>query len=286
MKFSKGNLSNKEKIAVALLIIVPLLIALGKWSILPTSDLFLRVFSLNHIPHNMHHRVMYILFVPFGATLVVFFRLFLGVRLLGPFRSILIAVAFQIIGIPLGLVFLAMVTGVIVAIRPRIKAIHLPYFARVSVILSAVASIMIIALLSSAWFDLDALRRMAYFPIFALSLTAEGFAKTLSKEGLKSATWRGFMTAFVAVLITLISQIDAFRNLFLYCPELLVMQMGCIMVIAEFFDLRLLRYLNPPKAGKKSSISAKKVHPDPSQAIRDQLLQNIPFKKRYLTFQS
>lgn len=286
MKFSKGNLSNKEKIAVALLLVVPLLIAIGKWSVLPTSDLFLRVFSLNHIPRNMHHRVTYILFVPFGATLVVFFRLFLGIRLLGPFRSILIAVAFQITGIPLGLTFLAMVTGVIVAIRPRIKAIHLPYFARVSVILSAVASIMIIALLSSAWFDLDALRRMAYFPIFALSLTAEGFAKTLSKEGLKSAAWRGFMTAFVAVLITLISQINGFKNLFLYYPELLIMQMGFIMVIAEFFDLRLLRWLNPPRARKKSSQTFKQDTPAANQVIRDQLLQNIPFKKRYLTFQN
>jgi hypothetical protein len=234
----------------------------------------------------MHHRVTYILFVPFGATLVVFFRLFLGIRLLGPFRSILIAVAFQITGIPLGLGFLAVVTGVIVAIRPRIKAIHLPYFARVSIILSAVALIMIIALLSSAWLDIDALRRMAYFPIFALSLTAEGFARTLSKEGLKSATWRGFMTAFVAVLITLISQIVGFRNLFLYYPELLIIQIGCIMVIAEFFDLRLLQHLNPPTAKKNSTISAKKVLPVPNQAVRDQLLQNIPFKKRYLTFQS
>jgi len=286
MKFSKGNLSNKEKTAVALLFIVPLLIAVGKWSVLPTSDLFLRVFSLSNIPGNMHNRVAYILFVPFGATLVVFFRLVLGIRLLGPFRSILIAVAFQITGIPLGLAFLAMVTGVIVAIRPRIMAIHLPYFARVSIILSAVASIMIIALLSSAWLDIEALRRMAYFPIFALCLTAEGFARALSKEGLKSATWRGSMTALVAVLITLISLIDGFRNLFLYCPELLIMQMGCIVIIAEFFDLRLLRWINPPAAKKASSRPAEEAHPAANQAIRDQLLQNIPFKKRYLTFQS
>lgn len=286
MRFSKGNLSKKEKVAIALLFIVPLLIAIGKWSVLPTSDMFLKVFSLSDIPRNMHNRVAYILFVPFGATLVVFFRLVLGIRLLGPFRSILIAVAFQITGIPLGLAFLAMVTGVIVMIRPRIKAIHLPYFARVSIILSAVACIMIVALLSSAWFDLDALRRMAYFPIFALSLTAEGFAKTLSKEGLKSATWRGAMTALVAVLITLISQVDGFRNLFLYCPELLIMQMGCIVIIAEFFDLRLLRWINPPAAKEAPSKPAEKARPDANQAIRDQLLQNIPFKKRYLTFQS
>jgi len=205
------------------------------------------------MPHKMNHRIAYILFVPFGATVVVFFRLVLGIRLMGPFRSILIAIAFQITGILPGLVFLAMVIGVVVLIRPQAKAIKLPYFARVSVILSAVASIMILALLSGAWLDIESLSRLAYFPIIALCLMGEGFAKTLSKEGLKSAVWRGTATVFVAIIITLFSRIDGFRSTFLYYPELLLCQIGCIVVISEFFDLRLLSFLNPPKKKRRSN---------------------------------
>ena len=155
---------------LGLLFAVPLIVVIGKCSILPTSDFFSRVFSLADIPAKMHRRVAYILFVPFGATLVVFFRLTLGIRILGPFRSILIAVAFRITGILPGLIFLVIVVGIVVYIRPRIRAIRLPYFARVSVILSAVASIMIIALLASTWFGSDSLRKMAYFPIIVISL--------------------------------------------------------------------------------------------------------------------
>lgn len=256
MRLSKGNLSGNHKLALGLFFALPLLVVIGKWSLLPTCGLFERVFSLADVPGKMDSRVAYILFVPFGATLVVFFRLVLGIRLMGPFRSILIAIAFQITGILPGLVFLAMVVGVVVLIRPQTKAIRLPYFARVSVILSAVASIMILVLLSGAWLDIESLCRLAYFPIIALCLMGEGFARTLSKEGLKSAIWRGSATVFVAIIITLFSQIEGLRSMFLYYPELLFCQIGCIIAIAEFFDLRLLSFLNPPKKKGRSNRDA------------------------------
>lgn len=254
---NKKKLSGKHKLVLGLLIIVPLLVVVGKWSALPTSGLFMRILSLANLSANMQNRVGYILFVPFGATLVVFFRLVLGIRLLGPFRSILLAVAFQITGILLGLIFLAVVIGIVVAIRPFIRAIRLPYFARVSVILSTVASIMLLAFLSSAWLKYESLHLVAYFPIVVLCLTSEGFAKTLSREGLRSALWRGVMTALAAVLITILFQINRFRGLFLYYPELLILEIGCIIVMAKFFDFRLLAWLNPPVSKKGSSQRAK-----------------------------
>jgi len=259
MKLGKGNLSGGHKVVLATLFIGPLLVMVGKWSALPTSELFTQAFSLANLSKSMQGRITYVLSVPFGAAMVVFFRLFLGIRLLGPFRSILIAVAFQITGILFGLVFLAAVIGIVVAIRPLIKAIRLPYFARVSVILSTVALIMLIALLASTWLGFAPLGRMAYFPIVVLCLMGEGFARTLSKEGPGSALWRGAMTAFVAVLITFLFQINWFCDLFLHFPELLIVETGCIVVIAEFLDFRLLAWLNPPVPKELPSQRAKKM---------------------------
>lgn len=272
MKLGKGNLSGGHKLVLAMLFIGPLLVMVGKWAVLPTCELFTRAFSLANLSKDMQGRVTYVLSVPFGAALVVFFRLFLGIRLLGPFRSILIAVAFQITGILPGLVFLAAVIGIVVAIRPLIKALRLPYFARVSVILSTVALILLIALLASAWLGFASLGRAAYFPIVVLCLMGEGFARTLSREGVGSALWRGTMTALVAVLITFLFQIHGFRSLFLHFPELLVVETGCIVVIAEFFDLRLLARLNPPvpirlpsqRAKEKAKSVARKTAPQES----------------------
>jgi hypothetical protein len=279
MKLGKGNLSSRHKLVLATLFIGPLLVMVGKWVVLPTSEFFTRTFSLADLSTGMQHRVTYILSVPFGAAVVVFFRLFLGIRLLGPFRSILIAVAFQITGILPGLLFLAAVIGIVVAIRPLIKATRLPYFARVSVILSTVALIMLIALLASTWLGFESLGRMAYFPIVVLCLMSEGFARTLSREGLRSALWRGMMTAFVAVLITFLFQINGFRNLFLRLPELLIVETGCIVIISEFLDFRLLAWLNPPVVGKSSSRRAGKATARKSLKRRARVEAAVPLSK-------
>ncbi|KKM19075.1 hypothetical protein LCGC14_1659330, partial [marine sediment metagenome] len=172
-------------------------------------------------------------------------RLTLGIRILGPFRSILLAVAFQITGIGLGLVFAALVIGVIVAIRPILRSIRLPYFGRVSVILSAVALIFILAMLLSVWLGHAWLRSVAYFPIVVLSLTGEGFARTLSKEGVRSALWRGGATVLLAVLIALIARTPTFGRVLIAYPELLIAQMVSIVAISEYLNWRLLEGLNP-----------------------------------------
>ncbi|MHC4704541.1 MAG: 7TM domain-containing protein [Planctomycetota bacterium] len=245
MMLDKETLSERQKLALRLLFIIPLLVIVGKLPMAPTAEFFARFSSLADVPPRLESRLRYILFVPLGAVMVVFFRLTLGIRVLGPFRSILLAVAFQRTGIPLGLIFLAMVITIIVTARPMLRDIRLPYFGRVSVILSEVAVILTITLLAGEWFGANALSRVAYFPIFALCLIADGFAKTLAKEGALSALWRGTMTALVAILITLLAQNEAAREAVLRYPELLFIQIGCIVVIAKFLDFRLLSRLNP-----------------------------------------
>jgi hypothetical protein len=242
---------------LSLLFLAPALLILGKWSALPTSDFLRGAFSLAGLSQDMANRVQYVLVLPMGAILVVFFRLTLGIRLLGPFRSLLIAVAFQITGILPGLVFLVTVIAIIVAIRRLLKTLCLPYFARVSIILSAVSSIVILALLACEWLGIELLGRLAYFPIVVICLTGEGFARSLTKEGLFSAVWRGGMTALVAVLVTLLSSIGEIERFFVRYPELLLAQVGGIIVIAEYLDLRLLESLNPPVKKRKKRRTAK-----------------------------
>ena len=243
---AKRGLSDRQKWLVALLFIVPLAIMMGKCPIFPTSQLLTKWFSLAATPANVHHNARHILFVPMGAVLVVFFRLTLGIRVLGPFRSILLAVAFQVTGVLLGLIFLAAIMAVILSVRPLLRFFRMPYFGRVSVILSVVAVVMILGLLVSARLGAESLYYVASLPIVVLCLMGEGLAKTLTREGPRSALWRGAMTALLAVVITLLSEIPGFTSLLLHYPELLVLQVGCIVFIAKSLDLRLLEFLNPP----------------------------------------
>ena len=253
MKNATKNLPASQKWLLTLLFLVPALLMIGKLSALPTHNFLEHWLSFTHLPAASKHRLQYVLFVPLAAAVVVFFRLTLGIRLLGPFRSILIAVAFKMTGILPGLLFLVLTVGFIVAIRPSLRALHLPYFARISIMLSAVSLVMIVVILGCEWMDLPLAERVAYFPLVVICLMAEGFARTLAKEGSKSALWRGGMTALVAVFIALISELSHVSKLLLSFPELLLAQVGVILLIAHFFDWRLLKDLNP--SAKERSVA-------------------------------
>lgn len=81
------------------------------------------------------------------------------------------------------------------------------------------------------------------------------------------------MTALVAVLIALLSQIGGLRDLFLHFPELLIVQIACIVAIAEFFDLRLLASLNPPAVKKRFSPRAQKARFAVEKVVRKSRLE-------------
>lgn len=266
MKPTWGNMAGAKKWAVLLLFLLPLMLIAFKYSDLPNADYLREVISLLGMPAEMQDRVGYVLFVPLAAVIVVFFRVTLGVRLLGPFRSILLALAFHISGIGLGLLFLVVV-GLIVCLRPVLKAIRLPYFGRVSVVLSAVAVLIMLALVASQWFKLGNLHQVAYFPIVVLCLTGDGFARTLSKERLRSALWRGAMTALVAVFITALWVIPGFVAVLIRFPELLVLEVGLIITISEFLGYRLFQNINPVPLKQQNKTKKNKKKPAHSRRI-------------------
>lgn len=268
MPSSRGNLKGGRKWGVLLLFLLPLALIAFKQAGLAGSDTIRDAVSLTGMPEDVQDRIGYVLFVPLAAVIVVFFRVTLGIRLLGPFRSILLALAFHMTGIGMGLFFLLLVVGMIVLIRPVLREIQLPYFGRVSVVLSAVAIIIMCVMVAGRWFQLDNLQQVAYFPIVVLCLTGDGFARTFYKEGMRSALWRGAATAAVAVLITLLWSIPGFVNLLIRFPELLILEVGLIIVIAELFGFRLFQNVNPLPIGlRKQSIKNNKVQRNRSKII-------------------
>ena len=71
---------------------LPLLLMVARTPGLATAEWMAENLSLSSLPSDLTRRLQHILFVPIGALAVVFVRLTLGLRMLGPFRSILLAV--------------------------------------------------------------------------------------------------------------------------------------------------------------------------------------------------
>src|ERR1035437_1466439 len=127
MDDNRNSISCKRKWLLTLLFLAPALLMVDKSFALPTSDFLWRWFSFGHLPVSSAHRLQYVLFVPLGAVVVVFFRQTLGVRLLGPFRSCLTAVGFKTPGILPVFFFFFVVMGISVPRPPLPKTLRLPY---------------------------------------------------------------------------------------------------------------------------------------------------------------
>jgi hypothetical protein len=226
-----------------ILLLLPALVMAGKYPLFPTSAAFTSWFSLADLPKHVQAHAEYMLFVPLSAVVVAFFRLTLGIPVLSLFRPILTATAFRMMGVPAGLLFLTLVLGAIVVMRPLLKGRH--YYARVPVLLSIVSSFMVVPLmLARSWHD-SSLQHLAYFPLISLALICEAFTKTLDEKGLAEAAWPTLNTVIVGMVINWIATFHGTLHLLLRFPELLVLQIGVVLLIEKYMHFELLEGKNP-----------------------------------------
>jgi|SRR5271165_2015953 len=227
----------------AVLLLLPALVMIGKYPLFPTSAAFSSWFSLADLPKHIQPHVEFMLFVPLSAVVVAFFRLTLGIPVLSLFRPILTAIAFRVMGVPTGLIFLALVLGTIVMMRPLLTGKH--YYARVPVLLSLVASFMVVPLmLTRCWHDLW-LQHLSYFPLISLSLICEAFTKTLEEKGLAEAAWPTLNTVIVGMVINWIATFHGMLHLLLRFPELLILQIGVVLLMEQYMHFGVLEGKNP-----------------------------------------
>jgi D-alanine-D-alanine ligase len=250
----KGHI---EPALLGLLIVVcciPLIMALARVLALPGADVppggeWLRdlgrvlnqSFTLRWVTVDDRPTILYLLALPTGALLVAVARLTLGLRVLG-LRAILIAIGFQEIGFVASFGLMIVVVGAIVALRPSMRRIRLPLYARLPVVLCVVATIMVGALLLGPWARSEAVFNVAFFPTIIMAMMAEGIAKTLANDDAVAAAWRAASTIVLAIILALIGKTQVVASLALQFPELLVTELVAIVLIAEFLDLRLLEH--------------------------------------------
>lgn len=238
---------------LAVLALIPLVMMIGKLPAMPTEDWLNRNVSMAGFSPQITRKAHRILFVPVAAVVVVLVRLTLGLRMLGPFRSILLALAFVSTGILQGLIFFTGTVLVIVALRPAIRSLRMPYFGAASVTMSSVSFVMLAFVFAGVWLEFPTLQNITYLPIVVLCLISEAIDRTITEEGVKSAIARTVVTAAVAVPLAWVAQLPSLRNVLMDFPELLLTATASIVFIARYANWRLLDWMNPfvPTEGDK-----------------------------------
>lgn len=255
-------------VTLIVLLLVPVALLLYKSSALPGAALLRDFLTLETFTAE-NPAAKYILFVPLGAVFIVFLRLTFGIRVLGPFRSILLAIAFQVTGILTGLFFLTLVIGVVLAANPLVQQLRLPFFGRTSAILGIVSVLLLGSVLVGQHFGLPSLTQAVYFPLVVLCLTADGFRRTLRREGGASALWRGGMTALAAVLLALLASSSSLQTILSRFPELALLQIGLILVISKYLAFRFLSGLNPVPQEMTKAVKGNERNSEDDEFLRD-----------------
>jgi D-alanine-D-alanine ligase len=279
----KGHIGPLGLWLLAIVACLPLVMVLARVAALPGAGLpgalggeVLRVIgsalngsvSLEWVPPEDRRAIIYILLLPTAALLIALARLTFGLRVLG-FRSILIAVGFQEIGIVPSLLLMVIVVGIILAVLPPMQRMQLTFYARTSVILGIAAVIMVAGLLLGPWLRSEMLWSFAFFPVIILAMLAEGVAGTIARDDAWTAAWRAASTILLAFVIAFVSWIPAVREAALRFPELMLTQLVAVVFISEFLDFRLLEALPARLAGKLRA-----VFPDRPGPLRVAVVRN------------
>jgi len=223
----------------------PLLNELSQLGILLNNSL-----NLAWVPVSDRNTVIYLLVLPTAALLISIARLTLGLRVLG-YRSVLIAVGFNEIGILPSLLVIFIVLGIVILVRPSIRQARLPLYARISAVLAITACVLVSALFIGSWLRSEWIWSLAFFPVIILAMMAEAVAEASEKESLTSAAWRLFWTIVIALILMVQMQNHTIINILLHFPELMLLQLIGIVFVSEYFDLRLLQGWQNTGFGRK-----------------------------------
>jgi hypothetical protein len=194
----------------------------------PLSDWLEDQISFHKLKEHSQQHVDDLLLVPLAAVLVVLCRVGLGLRMLGPFRPVLIGLAFYQTGVLAGTAFLVAVMLLVVVLE-------------------------LVALMLGAALRLETLLDAAVFPIVVLCLSADGFARVVTEEGPAAAAMRGVVTVCLAAVISALGYIEPLAQFLFDYPEFVLVEIALVIWISAKCRWGLLERWNfrsrPPDPG-------------------------------------
>lgn len=196
-------------------------------------------FSIYALPVEQQGVFKGLLLIPVGALVVVFMRLFVGVKTSGTFMPILIALAFIQTTLPVGLAIFLVIVSVGLWIRSWLSHLNLMLVARVSAVIIVVVLLMAVLALVSYKLGLDQALTVTFFPTIILSWTIERMSILWEEEGGREVLIQGAGSLLVAVLAYLVMTTPLVEHLTFNFPELLISLLAVIMLMGKYTGYRL-----------------------------------------------
>lgn len=191
-----------------------------------------------------------VLILPLIALVIVVYRGIIGVETFGTFTPALICVAFLRTGVFWGLFLFFVILGLGIALRSLLSRVHLFLVARMALLISLVALVMMAASMVGIWWGVGPLVNVSVFPMVIIAGMIENFTRTQMEVGLKEALLLSASTLGICVASYLLIEWFAMQSVIIVYPEALLLIMGLTVAIGLWRGLRLVELWKYYRVGK------------------------------------
>ena len=209
-------------------------------SLLPGVSLF--DFSIHSLPLEEQAVFKGLLLIPVGVLVVVFMRVFIGLRTSGTFMPILIAIAFIQTSLTVGIIGFVLVVSLGLLIRGYLSRLNLLLVARISAVIISV--IMLIAAFSAIAYKLGLSEglKITFFPMIILSWTIERMSILWEEEGGAEVFAQTSGSLIVALVTYMLMMNDVVRHLTFNFLGLQLVFMAFVLMMGNYTGYRLLEF--------------------------------------------
>lgn len=196
-------------------------------------------FNIYSLPVDKQAIFKMLLLVPIGAIVVVIFRVLIGLRTSGTFMPVLIALAFMQTKLLPGIAILVSLVVAGLWIRSYLSKLDLLMVARLAAVVIAVVILMAGFSILSFKLGLDQVLTITFFPMIIIAWTIERMSIIWEEDGPKEVLIQGGGSLTVAVVAYLTMTNDYIEHLTYNFPEILLMELGIILVLGQYTGYRL-----------------------------------------------
>ena len=195
--------------------------------------------DLDTLPVQTQSVYAALLLVPVGAFLLVFMRNVIGIRALGTFMPVLIALAFRETGLIGGLILFSLVVAVGLMFRFYLERLRLLLVPRLSAVLTIVVMLMLGMSMISHQLGWEVGLSVGLFPMVILAMVIERMSIIWEERGAHEAMIEGLGSAVIAILAFLLMGLETVQYLVFVFPELLLVVLGLTIAMGRYSGYRV-----------------------------------------------
>lgn len=199
-------------------------------------------FSIHSLPLEEQALFKGILLIPVGVLVVVFMRVFVGLRTSGTFMPVLIAMSFIQTTLITGIVGFILIVSSGLVIRSYLSQLNLLLIARISAVIITV--IILIAAISVIAYQMGLSEglKITFFPMVILSWTIERMSILWEEEGPQEVVVQSGGSLIVAVVTYMMLTNDLLRHLTFNFLGLQLVFMALVLMLGSYTGYRLLEF--------------------------------------------